>query len=206
MIRGLESGRKAALLISECQRGVIERGMTDFEGLAEQVEERRILGRIAGLAEVFRARHWPVFHLHVAHQPDYADLPITSLIMSRSKKNGRMRLGSAEVESAPEVAPVAGDIVHSRSFSLLGFNGTDLDAQLRHRGVQTLVVTGVSTNIAINGLALCGSDLGYQVVVPEDCTAGASLESHVFMVANALALYATLTTSAYLVEQLARQG
>lgn len=194
MIRGLEKGRKAALLISECQRGVIEHGMTDFDGLADQVAERGILPRIARLAGAFREKGWPVFHLHVAHSPDYADLPMTSLIMARSRKNGKMRIGDPEVASVDAVKPVAGDIVHSRRFSLLGFNGTDLDTQLRHRGVETVVLAGVSTNIAINGLALCASDLGYQAVVPEDCTAGASAESHDFMVKNALPLYSTLTT------------
>jgi len=206
MIRGLEPGRRPALLISECQRGVIEHGMTDFEGLADQVRERGILPRIAALAALFRARGWPVFHLHVAHNPDYSELPITSLIMSRSRKNGRMRQGTVDVDSVPEVAPEPGDIVHSRPYSLLGFNGTDLDTRLRHRGVDTLVVTGVSTNIAINGLALCGSDLGYQVVVPEDCTAGASAETHAFMVSNALPLYSTLTSSAAILDVLGAPG
>lgn len=202
MIRGLEPGRKPALLISECQRGVIERGMTDFPGLADQVEERGIVPRIAALAQQFRAKGHPVIHLHVAHRPDYADLPKTSLIVARSIKNQRMRLGTAEADAVAALAPQASDILHSRTFSLLAFNGTDLDAMLRHRGIQTLVLAGVSTNIAINGLAVCGSDLGYQVVVAEDCTAGASAETHRFMVSNALPLYSTVTDSSTIMAQI----
>lgn len=195
MIRGLDKGQRAALLISECQRGVIESGMTDFEGLAEQVASRDVVPKTAALAGAFRAASLPVFHLHVAHSSDYADLPKTSVIVSRSIRNKRMRDGSPEVDAVAGLTPQAGDIVHCRRFSLLAFNGTDLDAQLRHRGIQTLVLAGVSTNIAINGLALSGSDLGYQVVVAEDCTAGASEETHRFMVSNALPLYAALADS-----------
>lgn len=202
MIRGLEPGRKPALLISECQRGVIEHGMTDFPGLADQVAERGIVVRIAALAQHFRNNGFAVIHLHVAHRPDYADLPKTSLIVARTVKNQRMRLGTAEADSVAGLAPQPTDIVHSRTFSLLGFNGTNLDAMLRHLGIQTLVLAGVSTNIAINGLAVCGSDLGYQVVVPEDCTAGASAETHQFMVANALPLYSTVTDSAAVTQSL----
>ena len=202
MIRGLEPGRKAALLISECQRGVIEHGMTDFPGLADQVEERGIVARIATLAQHFRDNGHVVIHLHVAHRPDYADLPKTSLIVARSVKNKRMRLGTAEADSVAGLPLQATDILHSRTFSLLAFNGTDLDAMLRHRGIQTLVLAGVSTNIAINGLALCGSDLGYQVVVAEDCTAGASAETHQFMVSNALPLYSTVTDSSAIAAQI----
>jgi len=62
-------------------------------------------------------------------------------------------------------------------------------------GVQTAVRMGVSTNIAISGILLCASDLGYQVVVPEDCIAGATQESHDFILANLLPLYSTLSNS-----------
>jgi nicotinamidase-related amidase len=54
----------------------------------------------------------------------------------------------------------------------------------------------VSSNVAINHTALTGSDLGYQVLVAEDCSAGASAETHAFMVRNLLPLYATVTTQA----------
>jgi nicotinamidase-related amidase len=195
MLRGFEKGQRPALLISECQRGVIDPTLSAFPGLAEQVRQRGILARIAELAEAFRNAGLPVLHLHVVHRPGYVDLPRTSVIIARSMKENRMIAGSDEVISVPEVAPLGQDIVHARSFSLVGFHGTDLDSILRNMGVRTLVPVGVSTNVAISGLALCGSDLGYQVVVPEDCIAGATAQSHDFIVANLLPLYSTLSDS-----------
>lgn len=195
MLRGFEKGQRPALLISECQRGVIDPELSGFPGLAEQVGQRGILARIARLATAFRQAGLPVLHLHVAHRPGYVDLPRTSVIIARSTKENRMIAGSDEVLSVPEVAPQGQDIVHARTFSLVGFHGTDLDTLLRHMGVHTLVPVGVSTNVAISGLALCGSDLGYQVVVPEDCIAGATAQSHDFIVTNLLPLYSTLSDS-----------
>ncbi|MDB6052158.1 MAG: isochorismatase family protein [Pseudomonas sp.] len=195
MLRGFEKGQRPALLISECQRGVIDPELSGFPGLAEQVGRRDILVRIARLATAFRQAGLPVLHLHVAHRPGYVDLPRTSVIIARSTKENRMIAGSDEVLSVPEVAPQGQDIVHARTFSLVGFHGTDLDTLLRHMGVHTLVPVGVSTNVAISGLALCGSDLGYQVVVPEDCIAGATAQSHDFIVTNLLPLYSTLSDS-----------
>jgi nicotinamidase-related amidase len=195
MLRGFEKGQRPALLISECQRGVIDPELSGFPGLAEQVGQRGILARIARLATAFRQAGLPVLHLHVAHRPGYVDLPRTSVIIARSTKENRMIAGSDEVRSVPEVAPQGQDIVHARTFSLVGFHGTDLDTLLRHMGVHTLVPVGVSTNVAISGLALCGSDLGYQVVVPEDCIAGATAQSHDFIVTNLLPLYSTLSDS-----------
>lgn len=194
-IRGLEPGDRPALLISECQRGVLDARMSPFPTLVEQAAARGIVLRIGRLAAAFRESGWPVFHLHVAHRPDCADVPVTNVILARSVKQGRMRLGTPDVDPVPGVEVHEGDVLHARGFSLVAFHGTDLDQQLRNRRVTTLVVCGVSSNVAVSGTALCGSDLGYQVVVPEDCVAGASAESHAFMVQQALPLYSTVTNS-----------
>ncbi|MES2320777.1 MAG: isochorismatase family cysteine hydrolase [Pseudomonadota bacterium] len=195
-VRGLGAGARPALLISECQRGVIEDGLSPFPTLAQQAAERGIVEKINALATAFRAAGLPVFHLHVAHRPDFADVPVTNVILARSVKQGRMTIGTPDVDSVAGLPVMAGDVLHARPFSLVAFHGTDLDQQLRNRGVDTLVLCGVSTNVAVSGSALCGSDLGYQVVVPEDCIAGASAESHAFIVQQLLPLYATLTTGA----------
>lgn len=205
MLRGMEPGRGVALIISECQRGVIEPGLTDFPTLAEQVEKRAIIPRIANLAAAFRAAGLPVIHAHVAHQPDYADLPITNLIMARSKKRGGMKLGSDEAQSVAGVAPQPGDVVFSRGYALVGFHGTDMDTRLRHMGIQTLVFSGVSTNVAISGMALAASDYGYQSIVVEDCIAGATAESHDFILANLLPLYSTIVSSQQVLDTLKRR-
>lgn len=205
-MRGFEKGSKAALLISECQRGVIEREFSAFPGLVDQVEERGVVSNAAALASAFRAQGQLVVHVHVAHNVDYADLPKTSLIMARSAKMGGMKKGSTEVESVAGLTPEPSDLVHSRSYSLVAFNGTDLDTQLRHRGITTLVLAGVSSNIALPGMAVCGSDLGYQVVIAEDCIAGASAETHAFSVQNTLPLFSTLSHSNDIVAALEAQA
>ncbi|MDB5885598.1 MAG: isochorismatase family protein [Polaromonas sp.] len=195
-LRGLEAGIRTALLISECQRGVLEPGLSPFATLSEQASARGIVPRIARLAQVFRNAKMPVVHLHVAHRPDYADVPRTSWIIASSVKKGHMKAGSMDVEAMPGLEPQESDHVQSRRFALGSFHGTELDTTLRHLGVKTLVVVGVSTNVAVNATALAGSDLGYQVLVPEDCIAGATVESHEFVLRNLLPLYATITTQA----------
>ncbi|BAN48583.1 cysteine hydrolase [Metapseudomonas resinovorans] len=195
MLRGLDKGQRAALLISECQQGVIDPALSPFQSLAEQAATRNIVPCIARLAQCFRDAELPVIHLHVVHRPGYPDLPRTSAIIVRSVKDQRMIAGSQDVLAVDELQPHPTDIVHARSFALVAFHGTELDAMLRHMGVQTLVAVGVSTNVAISGLSLCGSDLGYQVVVPEDCIAGASAESHEFILRNLLPLYSTVCDS-----------
>lgn len=200
MVRGFEKGRRVALLINECQRGVVEERYTDFPGLVEQFNKRGVAKKIAALAQAFRSAGQRVVYVNIGHQPDYADVPKTSLIMALGRRRGGMKIGSEEVETIAELTPQPTDIVHSRGFSLIGFHGTDLDTRLRHMGISTVVLTGVSADVAIPGLGLYASDLGYQVVVPEDCIAGSSPETHNFIVKNTLPLFTTVTDSKSVIE------
>jgi hypothetical protein len=50
MVRGLDQAEHAALVVCECQRGVLDSSMAIFPGLAEQAEQRGMLANIARLA------------------------------------------------------------------------------------------------------------------------------------------------------------
>jgi nicotinamidase-related amidase len=203
MIRSLNSGQKAALIVNECQFGVIDARYTGFPGLAEQVASRNIVPKIAGLAEVFRARGLPVIHTPVVHRPDLADIQPNSLINALSLKHRRMAEGSVEADYVEALRPQAGDYVIVRSAGLIAFNATSLDVTLRRLGVQTVVLTGVSTNIAMPGNTMTAVDLGYHVVIAEDCTAGADADIHTRIVENQLRLLATITTAAEVADAIA---
>lgn len=199
MIRGLEKGQRPALLISECQRGILDPTLTMIGGLAEQAAEREILPRIAGLAEAFRDRGLPVFHIHIEHRPDYSGCAVTSALAGLSRREGKMLEGSLDVEPMPEVTPQVGDFVCARRSGLAMWYGTDLDAMLRNSGVETVVLTGVSTNLALFGGSLGAVDRGYHAVIVEDAAAGASSESHAWMLQNTLPLLASISTADELV-------
>ncbi len=73
--------------------------------------------------------------------------------------------------------------------------GTDLDAILRNLGVSTIVVVGVSLNIAIPNVAMDPVNAAYRVVVPRDAVAGIPTEYGEAVIANTLSLLATITTT-----------
>ncbi len=194
MIRGLESGQRPALLISECQRGILEPARTSIPGLAEQAAERGIFERIARLARVFRARGFPVFHIHIGHRPDFSGCASTSPLSGKSRRDRSLIIGSEETLAMPGVEPVDGDFVCSRRSGLAMWYGTDLDAMLRNSGVETVVLTGVSTNLALFGGSLGAIDRGYQAVLVEDASAGGSAETHQWMLENTYPMLASITS------------
>lgn len=76
------------------------------------------------------------------------------------------------IDDLDALAPQPQDVVIEREQGMTGFFSTPLDAYLRNTGVRSLIVTGISTNLGVLGTAIEAMNLGYQVVVPSDCTAG----------------------------------
>ena len=64
------------------------------------------------------------------------------------------------------------------------FTGTDLDLQLRRRGVKTIVLGGISTNMGVESTARSAWEHSYDLVIVEDLCASRSAEMHAFAVEN----------------------
>jgi nicotinamidase-related amidase len=195
--------RSAALVISECQRGILDPAASPTPALAAQAAERGIVARIAGLASAFRAAGLPVVHCHLAHRPDLAGVRPNSLLGALAIKHRTLIAGTPDTLPPPELAPRDDDHVSIRATGITAFYGTDLDATLRLRSVETIVLTGVSTDVAIPGLALEAVNRGYYVRIPADCVAGTSARSYEFMMGGLLPVIARITDAAAVLADLA---
>lgn len=194
-MRGLGSGERAALVISECQNGMTNPDYAHNPGLAAQAATRGIIGRIAALAADCRRAGVPVVHCTFVPRADFAGTTANCLLLGSVRKNATVHEGRPEAEIHPLLAPQPGDFVLRRQHGLSAFHGTELEPVLRAAGVQTVILAGVSTNIAIPGTSLEAVNRGFTVVIPEDCTAGAWPEAHEFQITHTLPLLATVTTS-----------
>ena len=72
-----------------------------------------------------------------------------------------------------EITPGPEDIV-IRKHRYSAFIGTHFDNTLRARGIRTLILTGVATNVCVESTARDGFMLDYHIVIPSDLTAGVS--------------------------------
>src|ERR1700735_4837674 len=66
------------------------------------------------------------------------------------------------------------------------FHGTELDLQLRRRGIQTIVLGGISTNLGVESTARQAWEHGYAIILAEDATSSQSAEMHKFSVEKIL--------------------
>jgi nicotinamidase-related amidase len=194
-MHGLGDGQRAALVISECQNGMTNPRYASNRGLAAEAAERGVIERIRALAEDCRSAGVPVVHCTFVPRADFAGTTANCLLLASLRKRAVIREGRPEAEIHPALTPQAGDFVIQRQHGLSAFHGTELEAVLRGLGTETVILAGVSTNIAIPGTSLEAVNRGFTVVIPEDCTAGAWPEAHEFQVKHTLPLLATVTTS-----------
>ena len=194
-IRGLDQGQPAALVVNECQNGMVDPTHGGNTGLAAEAARRGVVERIAELARACRAAGVLVVHTTMVPRPDGVGTTANSLLLGSLVKKGAVVAGSPAAEIHPLLAPDSRDVVIPRMHGLSPFHGTELEPVLRSRGVATVIITGVSTNIGVPGACLEAVNRGFTAVVPEDCTAGAWPEAHEFQVTHTLPLLATVSTA-----------
>lgn len=198
---GLDGGQRPALLISEVQNGITHTRFSDTP-LAHQVAERGVVPRIAALADAFRAQGLPVVFCNFVPRKDYAGFVVNCVLAAVVKKRGVLMAGRIEAETHEDLPVKESDIVLERSHGMAPFHGTELESILRGEGISTVVLTGVSTNIALPGAATEAVARGFNVVLAEDCTAGATAEVHKSQIENNLCVLATVTDSATIAARL----
>ena len=82
-------------------------------------------------------------------------------------------------EFVPEIGPKPGDhVVRKRQWG--AFYGTDLDLQLRRRGVDTIILCGISTNYGVESTARDAYERGYNQIFVEDACTSRAAEDHAF--------------------------
>jgi nicotinamidase-related amidase len=93
----------------------------------------------------------------------------------------------------PEPLPSSDLVITKRQWG--AFYGTELDLQLRRRGMRRIVLGGIATNIGVESTARSAAEHGYELVIPEDLCSSTSAEMHAFSVKYILPRLARITTS-----------
>jgi len=80
-------------------------------------------------------------------------------------------------EIVPELGPEPGDLVITKR-QWGAFYGTELDLQLRRRGIDTILLAGISTNVGVESTARDAFERGYEQVFVEDAMTARSPDDH----------------------------
>jgi ureidoacrylate peracid hydrolase len=115
----------------------------------------------------------PVFYaMHHRYRPgDYETWRYIAPIQRAAWRNKSFEYGTCGAEIRAEFAPQPGEVIASEHWCSSGFANTDLDLQLKKRGIHQLIVMGLIAHTCIEATVRFAAELGYEVTVVRDATA-----------------------------------
>jgi nicotinamidase-related amidase len=159
--------RTTALVLIDLQNGIVAMPLHPRSG-------PDVLATGKALAEKFRAAQAPVVLVNVAFAADFADAPPSNVDQAMPRAPGGL---------PPDWSKLVDGLAQPSDLRVTkhqwgAFTGTDLDVQLRRRGVRTIVLGGIATNFGVESTARFAWEFGYDVVVVEDACAGTAADLH----------------------------
>ncbi|KUN85397.1 cysteine hydrolase [Streptomyces griseoruber] len=194
-LRDLLDPDSTVLLTVECQRGVVGPGAA-LPQLAAAARESGALAQVARLVGAAHRSGVQVVHAVAERRPDGRGANRNARLFRAAERLPVQQLtGTDATRVAPPIEVAGQDLVVRRLHGLSPIQGTGLDALLRNLGCRTLVVTGVSANVAIPNAVFDAVNRGYTAVVPSDAIAGVPADYTPAMIRHTLALVATVVTT-----------
>lgn len=183
------------LLTVECQEGVVgEHGA--LPELALETRESGVLENVARLVDAAHRARAPVVHAVAERRPDGRGANRNARLFRAAERLPVQQVtGTPAVRVAAPIEVAESDFVVRRLHGLSPVAGTGVEAVLRNLGCRSVVVSGVSVNVAVSNAVFDLVNAGFGVVVARDAVAGVPREYAQAVVRYSLALVAEVVST-----------
>ena len=160
------NNEKTALVVIDLQKGIVSMQ-------TEPQPSKVVIENTVKILSKARNKNMPVFLVHVKPSPDLKDAlrPISETSYQMSE------FDSSWSEFVPELKIQPSDFLITKH-QWGAFYGTELDLQLRRRGIDTIILCGISTNIGVESTARFAYEYGFNQIFVSDAMAARSKEEH----------------------------
>lgn len=164
---------RTALLVIDPYNDFISEGGKVWNRLCAVAEANGCIGHMHGVLGAARDARLAVFYaMHRRYRPgDYETWHHVAPVQRRAWQNRTFELGTWGGEIRAEFMPLPGEIVVAEHWCSSGFANTDLDLELKRRGIERLILIGLIAHTCLEATARFGAELGYDVTVVRDATA-----------------------------------